>query len=127
MVDCVRLYVSDLEAGLSFYRDCLGLESVWRTDQAIGLKMPNDATEIVIHIERKKPEIDLKIENTDDAATFIEKGGGKVVVQPFDVQIGRAAVIQDPWENELVLVDSTKGLLKTDSDGNVIGNESRFE
>jgi hypothetical protein len=32
-------------------------------------------------------------------------------------------VIRDPWGNELVLLDTTKGLLVTDAEGNVIGNE----
>lgn len=126
-VDCVRLYVADLESGLSFYRDKLGMELIWRTDQAIGLRMPNDVTEIVIHNEKMRPEIDLKVKNADEAAIKIEEAGGKVVVPPFDIQIGRCVVINDPWDNELVLLDSSKGLLKTDSDGNVIGNESNVK
>ena len=126
-VDCVRLSVADLESGLSFYRDSLGLELIWRTEQAIGLRLPDDVTEIVIHTEKMKPEIDLKVKSADDAAVQIEEAGGKVVVPPFDIQIGRCVVIKDPWENELVLLDSAKGLLKTDSEGNVIGNESPGE
>jgi lactoylglutathione lyase len=126
-VDCVRLYVADLEAGLSFYRDSLGLDVIWRTERAIGLRIPNDVTEIVIHTEKMRPEIDLQVKSADDAAVQIEEAGGKVVVPPFDIQIGRCVVIHDPWENELVLLDSTKGLLKTDSEGNVIGNESPGE
>ena len=121
-VDCIRLYVSDLNSGLQFYRDQLGLKLIWKTDQAIGLRMPNDVTEIVLHTEEKMPEIDLKVKNADTAAALIEKAGGKVVVPPFDIQIGRCTVINDPWGNELVLLDSSKGLLKTDSEGNVIGN-----
>lgn len=39
-LDCVRLYVPDLEAGLSFYRDKLGLALIWRTEAAAGLAMP---------------------------------------------------------------------------------------
>lgn len=123
-VDCVRLYVADLEAGLSFYCDQLGLELIWRTEKAIGLKMPNDVTEIVLHTQQKRPEIDLKVESADDAAVRIEGAGGKVVVPPFDIQIGRCLVFHDPWGNELVLMDSSKGLLKTDSKGKVIGNEA---
>jgi lactoylglutathione lyase len=122
-VDCVRLYVADLESGLSFYRDQLGLELVWRTKQAIGLRMPDDETEIVIHTEQQGPEIDLKVECADEAAIRVEGAGGEVVVPPFDIQIGRCVVIRDPWGNELVLLDTTKGLLVTDGEGNVIGNE----
>ncbi|MCJ7825191.1 MAG: VOC family protein [Anaerolineales bacterium] len=121
-VDCVRLYVADLEPGLSFYRDQVGLEIIWRTEQAVGLRMPDDETEIVLHTEHHRPEIDLKVASADEAAVQIEEAGGKVVVPPFDIQIGRCVVIEDPWGNELVLVDSTKGLLLTDADGYVVGN-----
>lgn len=39
-VDCVRLYVADLETGLAFYRDQLGHELIWRTETAAGLRLP---------------------------------------------------------------------------------------
>ena len=122
-VDCVRLYVTDLNSGLSFYRDHLGLKLIWRTESEVGLKMPNDVTEIVLHTEKKKLEVDLKVKSADNAAIKIEESGGNVVVPPFDIQIGRCVVVNDPWENELVLLDTTKGLLQTDPEGNVIGNE----
>lgn len=127
MVDCVRLSVASIEAGLAFYRDQLGLELIWQTKQEVGLRMPNDETEIVLHTAQQKPEIDLKVDCADDAAVQIVKAGGKVVVPPFDIQIGRCVVIRDPWENELVLLDTTKGLLETDAEGNVIGNVSAGE
>jgi catechol 2,3-dioxygenase-like lactoylglutathione lyase family enzyme len=45
-VDCVRLYVADLEAGLAFYRDQLGHAIIWRTREAVGLRLPDtDAAE----------------------------------------------------------------------------------
>jgi len=31
-------------------------------------------------------------------------------------------VVRDPWGSELVLLDTSKGLLETDPEGNVIGN-----
>lgn len=122
MVDCVRLSVTSLEAGLTFYRDQLGLELIWRTPEAVGLRLPDDKTEIVLHTEPRAPEIDLKVASADDAAVQIVEAGGKVVVPPFDIQIGRCVVVRDPWGNELVLLDTTKGLLETDTEGNVIGN-----
>lgn len=123
-VDCIRLSVADLESGLSFYRDQLGLELIWRTERAVGLGMPDDTTEIVLHTERQRPEIDLEVESADAAAVQIERAGGEVRVPPFDIQIGRCVVIGDPWGNELVLLDTTKGMLETDSEGNVVGNVS---
>jgi len=121
-VDCVRLYVSDLDAGLAFYRDRLGHELIWRTEEAVGLRMPDSATEIVLHVERKEPEIDFEVQSADEAAVRFEAAGGKVVAGPFDIRIGRCVVVEDPWGNELVLLDSSKGLLVTDDEGNVIEN-----
>jgi len=121
-VDCVRLYVPDLEAGLAFYRDQLGHELIWRTGEAAGLRLGESDTEIVLHTEPGEPEIDLKVESADEAAVRFEAAGGKVVVPPFDIQIGRAVVVQDPWGNQVVLLDSSKGLLVTDAEGNVVGN-----
>jgi hypothetical protein len=36
---------------------------------------------------------------------------------PFDIQIGLCAVVRDPWGNELVILDTSKGLLRTDDEG----------
>ncbi len=121
-VDCVRFHVPDLEAGLSFYRDRLGHEVIWRTESAAGLRLPDSEAEIVIQTERPGPETDLLVASADEAARFIEGAGGKVIVPPFDIQIGRCTVVEDPWGNTLVLLDGSKGMLKTDADGNVIGN-----
>ncbi len=92
-VDCVRLSVPDLESGLSFYRDRLGLDLIWRTEQALGLRLPEDETEIVLHIEPQKPEIDLLVACADEAAAQVEAAGGAVLVPPFDIQIGRCVLV----------------------------------
>ena len=123
-VDCVRLYVPDLDSGLTFYRDQLGHEVIWRTEQQVGLRMPDTDAEIVLHTEPQAPEIDFKVASADAAAARFQEAGGKVVVPPFDIQIGRAVVVQDPWGNRFVLLDESKGLLVTDAEGNVIGNAS---
>ena len=121
-VDCVRLYVSDLEAGLSFYRDQLGHELIWRTDTAAGLRLPESEAELVIQTEDKRQEVDLLVDSAEESAVLIEKAGGRVIVPPFDIQIGRCVVVEDPWGNPLVLLDMSKGPLQTDANGNVIGN-----
>ena len=58
----------------------------------------------------------------DSAAQRFAEAGGELVVPPFDIQIGRACVVRDPWGNQLVLLDASKGLLATDENGNVTGN-----
>jgi len=121
-VDCVRLYVPDLEAGLAFYRDRLGHELIWRTATAAGLRLPETDTELVIQTEEQQQEIDFLVDSADAAAGLIEQSGGKVIVPPFDIQIGRCVVVEDPWGIPLVLLDASKGFLETDANGNVIGN-----
>ena len=122
-VDCIRMYVPDIEAGLLFYRFCLGHQLIWRTEDSVGLRMPDSETEIVLHTtKRQPPEIDIKVQSADDAAKRIREAGGKIIKPPFDIRIGRYAVVQDPWINEFVVLDISKGLLVTDSEGNVIGN-----
>src|SRR5512138_2947096 len=121
-VDCVRLYVPDLEAGLSFYRDRLGHELIWRTQTAAGLRLPESEAELVIQTEDQRQEVDLLVDSAEAAALSIEQAGGKVIVPPFEIQIGRCVVVEDPWGNPLVLLDASKGLLATDANGNVTGN-----
>jgi predicted enzyme related to lactoylglutathione lyase len=122
-VDCIRLSVPDLEEGLAFYRDRLGHQLNWRTEASAGLKMPGTDTEVVLHTEPRGVEVDFKVESADAAADRFRASGGEVVVPPFDIRIGRCAVVRDPWGNELVLLDSSKGLLVTDEEGNVVGVE----
>ena len=121
-VDCIRLYVPDLEAGLAFYRDRLGHELIWRSKTAAGLRLPESDAELVLQTEEQRQEVDLLVDSADEAAKSVEQAGGKVIVPPFDIQIGRCVVLEDPWGNPLVLLDMTKGPLKTDADGNVIGD-----
>jgi len=121
-VDCVRLYVPDLEAGLSFYRDHLGHELIWRTETAVGLRLPESDAELVLQTEDPRQEVDFLVDSADKSAELLKQAGGKILVPPFDIQIGRCVVVEDPWGNPLVLLDISKGLLKTDADRNVIGN-----
>ena len=121
-IDCVRFYVPDLDEGLAFYRDQLGHQLVWRTDTAVGLRMPDSDAEIVLQTERDEPETDLKVDSADAAAARIVVAGGKVIVPPFDIRIGRCVVVEDPWGNRMVMLDYSKGLLVTDDAGNVIGD-----
>ena len=121
-VDCIRLYVPDLEAGLAFYRDRLGHALIWRSDTAAGLRLPESDAELVLQTEEQRQEVDLLVDSADEAARWVEQAGGKVIVPPFDIQIGRCVVLEDPWGNPLVLLDMSKGPMKTDADGNVMGD-----
>jgi predicted enzyme related to lactoylglutathione lyase len=47
--------------------------------------------------------------------------GGRVLVEPMDIPIGRLAVVEDPFGNRLVVLDSTAGTYDTDAVGTVVG------
>ncbi len=85
--------------------------------------MPGTDAEIVIQTERKQQEVDIKVHSADQAAQRFTEAGGTVVVPPFDIQIGRwqrSCAIRGaiPWCSWI----ASKGLLATDSEGNVTGN-----
>ncbi len=122
-IDCVRVYVDDLEAGLAFYRDRLGHALVWRSATAAGLRLRETGAELVIQTEREGVEVDLLVDSAEDASARFVAAGGTVEVAPFDIAIGRCVVVRDPWGNELVMLDMSKGPLRTDADGNVITGE----
>ncbi|HVO68683.1 MAG TPA: VOC family protein [Aggregatilineaceae bacterium] len=121
-VDCVRLHLSSLEEGLAFYRDRLRHELIWRTGEAVGLRLPGCEVEIVLHTTPPPPEIDFTVPSADAAAVRFLEAGDAIIVPPFDIQNGRCADVQDPWNNQYILLDTSQGLLTTDAEGRVIGN-----
>ena len=96
-VDSIQIPVTDLKQGLAFYRDHLGHELIWRTETAAGLRLPESDAEIVIQTDRQPMEIDFLVTSAEEAAMAIRSAGGQVVVQPFDISIGRCTVVRDPW------------------------------
>ncbi|MBN1425813.1 VOC family protein [Candidatus Fermentibacteria bacterium] len=119
-VDCVSLPVRDLDEALSFYRDRLGHELIWRTSSAVGLRLAESDSELVLHTECRPPAAELLVEAVPAAVSQFREAGGSVLSGPFDIQIGKCAVVSDPCGNQLVLLDMSKGVLRTDDQGNVI-------
>lgn len=120
-VDCLRVYVPDLEQGLAYYSNGMGLKLIWRTETEIGLGMADGKTELVIQTADRRQEVDVKVESVLEAVQSIQSAGGKVIHGPFDIRIGKCAVVQDPWGNTYVILDSSKGTFITDEAGNIIG------
>jgi predicted enzyme related to lactoylglutathione lyase len=121
-VDCVRINVQHIDKALEFYRYKLGLELVWKkgSDEA-GLRMSESDSEIVlIKDELEYPEVDLTVESVENSVKKFEEAGGKVIVKPFEIAIGKCSVVEDPWKNRFVILDNSKGLLKVDKDKNVV-------
>ena len=119
-VDCVSLPVADLEAALRFYRDELGHSLIWRSETAAGLRMPETDTELVVHTEARPQAVELLVSSVPRAVERFVEAGGSVRARPFEITIGRCGVVADPWGNTLVLLDVSKGPLRTDAEGNVV-------
>jgi predicted enzyme related to lactoylglutathione lyase len=121
-VDAVTVPVPDLDRGLAFYRDVLGHPLLWRNEAAgqAGLGTPRSDTEIVL-TTRQDYEPDWKVASADAAAAAFAVNGGRVLVEPMDIPIGRLTIVADPFGNRLVLLDSTKGTYDTDESGAVTG------
>ncbi len=120
-IDCIHVNVPDLDAGLEFYRERLGLELNWRGETAAGFKLGDNGSELVMNVEPLKWKTDLLVESVPAAVRKFEDSGGSVVVEPFDIEIGKAVVVRDPWGNEYTLLDLSKGTIDTDAAGNVTG------
>ncbi|MBD3205064.1 bleomycin resistance protein [Candidatus Bathyarchaeota archaeon] len=121
-LDCLNLPVDDLEKALEFYRDKLGHSLIWKTRDSAGLRLPDGKSELVIRTDKRPPETDIKVESVPDAIIRFVEADGSVVVEPFDISVGKCVVVEDPWGNRLILLDSSKGRLVTDGEGNVTGN-----
>ena len=121
-VDAVTIRVPDLDSGIAFYVDRLGHSLNWRNDElgAVGLALPESDTEIVLTTEHGY-EPNWLVESTDEAVRAVEEAGGAQLVAPFDIPVGRVAVVADPFGNALVLIDLSKGRYATDEAGNVTG------
>jgi lactoylglutathione lyase len=120
-IDCVELYVSDLDEGIKYYCGLLGLKVLWRADTSVGLGMKNEVSEIVLQTDRKEMNIDFKVDSVDEALARITSAGGTIQYGPFDIPIGKCAVVCDKWNNKYVILDMSKGKYVTDENKNVIG------
>jgi predicted enzyme related to lactoylglutathione lyase len=121
-IDAVTVPVPDLERGLAFYREVLGHQLLWRNERLgqAGLRVPNSATELVLSTALAY-EPDWKVDSVEEAVAAFASHGGRVVSGPEDVPIGRLAVVEDPFGNVLVLLDSSHGSYQVDASGNVTG------
>jgi lactoylglutathione lyase len=124
-VDSVQLPVPDLDAAFAFYTG-LGHELIWRSDVAFGLRLPESDAELVCFSPqpgRDAPEVDITVTSVEVALQRFVSAGGAVMAGPFDIAIGRCAVVADPFGNKLVLLDNSSGTLATNGDGMVVGIE----
>ena len=121
-LDCYSLPVENLDSAIAFYR-ALGHQLIWREGtHAAGLQLPDSDAEIVLHTDNRPIETYFLVKSVPKAIECIKNAGGTLVTGPFEIQVGLYAMLHDPWNNPLVILDFSKGILETDLEGNVIGN-----
>jgi lactoylglutathione lyase len=111
-IDCVMIRVDDIAAGEKFYSEVFGLKPLWREARSVGMRLPETDAEIVLHNNPDLPnkvEVHYLVDNVVMAVKNYAGKGCRVLVQPFDVLIGRCAVIQDPFGTTICLLDQTSG------------------
>ena len=99
-----------LDEGLSFYATQLGLAEKWRNDEVgqAGLSLPDGATELVL-TTKQRYEPNWLVDSVDTAVEKLSRSGATLLRGPDDIPVGKVAVVEDPFGNELVLVDLSKG------------------
>jgi lactoylglutathione lyase len=120
-IDCMSVKVDDLERAITFYSRNLGQELLWKTPTSAGLGFPDGASELVLHTEQRPPGTDLLVESVPEAIQRFTEAGGSLVFGPIDLPVGKFAIVSDPWDNRLTILDLSKGVYKVDADKNVIG------
>lgn len=118
--DAIVIKVPSLDEGLAFYQAKLGHKLQWRNETMAALALPDTDTELVLSTTIG-PETDILVDSVMEAVEVMKKAGGKVIVGPSNIPVGKVAVVQDPFGNRLTLVDLSKGTFRTDQKGNVIG------
>ncbi len=111
-IDCIMIRVPDLSAAVAYYTGVFGLRRLWTREQSVGLGMPETDAEIVLHTLDDIPESVLPHYLVDDvvsAVTELTRDGCRVVAEPFDIEIGKCAMIEDPFGVRLCILDMTKG------------------
>lgn len=111
-IDCIMIRVADVEAAAAYYAKVFGLLPRWRADGSVGLEFPATDAEIVLHCDPGIPsavEVYYLVDDVVAAVTHYAAHGCQALVAPFDISIGKCAVIGDPFGTRLCILDITKG------------------
>jgi lactoylglutathione lyase len=112
-IDCIMIRVSDVQAAAAYYAKVFGLHPRWSGDGSVGLIFPESDAEIVLHSDLNIPssvEVYYLVDDVSAAAAHYAAEGCDILVAPFDITVGKCAVIRDPFGTRLCILDLTKGL-----------------
>jgi lactoylglutathione lyase len=113
-IDCVMIRVEDVDLSAAYYAKVFGLRPKWSGEGALGLVFfPESDAEIVLHRDTSIPssvEVHYLVDNVLFAVAHYAAEGCEILAAPFDITIGKCAVIRDPFGTRLCILDITKGL-----------------
>jgi lactoylglutathione lyase len=111
-IDCVMVRVDEPDTAAQYYVDVFGMHVVWQDEMSVGLGFPETDAEIVLHRSTDLPrdiEVHYLVDDVTEAVAILAQKGCEVLVEPFDIAIGKCAVIKDPFGVMLCILDMTKG------------------
>ena len=111
-IDCIMVKVDDVEKAREFYVRVFGMLPSWRDATSAGLKFSDSEAEIVLHCITEIPsriDVTYLVDNVVEAVNALVAEGCRIAAPPFEVAIGKCAVIIDPFGTPMTLIDMTKG------------------
>src|SRR5690349_4747325 len=99
-IDCVMIRVDDVKAAADYYARVFGMKPQWSSGDSVGLVFPESDAEIVLHNDPDIPssaEVHYLVDDVVEAVVYYTEQGAEVLVAPFDITIGKCAVIKDPF------------------------------
>jgi predicted enzyme related to lactoylglutathione lyase len=109
-IDCVMVRVDDLEAASGYYARVFGLRPLWRDASSVGMGLPDTDAEVVLHTMDLPREWNVYylVDNVHTAVSAWRQEA-RVVREPFEIEIGWCAVLEDPFGNAVGILDMSKG------------------
>jgi predicted enzyme related to lactoylglutathione lyase len=104
--------VDDVPGAARFYAETFGLRPLWQDEGSVGLGFAETDAEIVLHNSPDVPspvEVHYLVDDVTEAVRAYAGQGCQILVEPFDIAIGKCAVIRDPFGTRLCILDMTKG------------------
>lgn len=119
-INAVLVKVPSIQEGLDFYREQLGLITFWKKEDIASVHLGDGQ---LVMSTKLDPETNILVESVEHAVKVFEIAGGKLVHPIEDIEVGKLAVVADPFGNQLTILDFSKGFYKMDESKNVVGVE----
>jgi hypothetical protein len=106
-IDRILIRVPQLSGAVKYYRDVLGLTLVREDSRLAALRMPDDATELVLHSDPDLPAegIYFLVDDVRDMYRRRDELKLKFANPPSQVARGYTATVKDPFGTVLQLLD----------------------